>query len=257
MTVLALEFSSAQRSVAVLDLKEGGASPWPEKDGAMTRPRPPARIAEAIEAGAGGTNAFSLIEKALAGAGRAREQIEVIVVGVGPGSYSGIRVAISMAQGWQLAFAGPRQDAIVGGVATARRKLARGVKLLGVSSAECLAAQAQTEEIFGRVNVVIDAQRNELYLASYEISPRGWKETRPLRIVSLAEMRTQAEAGEIWVGPEATRWWPEGKNLFPSAMTLGQLSMGRTDFVNGDKLAPIYLRETNFVKASPPHRSGS
>ncbi|MGH7992600.1 MAG: tRNA (adenosine(37)-N6)-threonylcarbamoyltransferase complex dimerization subunit type 1 TsaB [Limisphaerales bacterium] len=229
MTVLALEFSSAQRSVAVLDLKEGGAPPWPEKDGAMTRPRPPARIAEAIEAGAGGTNAFSLIEKALAEAGRAREQIEVIVVGVGPGSYSGIRVAISLAQGWQLAFA--------------------GVKLLGVSSAECLAAQAQTEEIFGRVNVVIDAQRNEFYLASYEISPRGWKETKPLRIVSLAEMRTLAEAGENWVGPDLTRWLPKGTILFPTAVTLGWLASGRNDFVSGDKLAPIYLRETNFIKA--------
>ena len=82
-------------------------------------------------------------------AGLEREQIEVIAVGLGPGSYTGIRVAISIAQGWQLA---------------------RGVKLLGVSSAECLAAQAQAEKIFGRVNVVIDAQRNEFYLAAYEIS---------------------------------------------------------------------------------------
>ena len=98
MTVLALEFSSAQRSVAVLDLETGGASSWPKKDGAMTRPRPPAKMAEAIEAGAGGTNAFSLMEKALAGAGLAREQIEVIVVGLGPGSYTGIRVALSVAQ---------------------------------------------------------------------------------------------------------------------------------------------------------------
>jgi tRNA threonylcarbamoyladenosine biosynthesis protein TsaB len=199
----------------------------------MARPGPAARMAEAIEAGAGGTNAFSLIAKALAGAGLAREQIEVIVVGLGPGSYTGIRVALSMAQGWQLA---------------------RGVKLLGVSSAECLAAQAQAENIFGRVNVVMNAQRNEFYLASYDISSRGWKETRPLRIVSLAEMQAGAGNSEIQVGPEVTRWLPNGKILFPSAATLGRLAIGRNDFVSGDQLAPIYLRETGFVKASPPRR---
>ncbi len=102
-----------------------------------------------LETGAAGTNAFGLIEKVLAAAEIGREKIEVLAVGLGPGSYSGVRVALSIAQGWQLA---------------------RRVKLLGVSSAECLAAQAQAEKIFGRVNVVIDAQRNEFYLAAYEIS---------------------------------------------------------------------------------------
>ena len=229
MTVLALEFSSAQRSVAVLDRGNGRALPMSQKDEAPTRPGPPARMAEAIEAGAGGTNAFSLIEKVLAGAGLAREQIEVIAVGLGPGSYTGIRVALSMAQGWQLA---------------------RGVKLLGISSAECLAAQAQAENIFGCVNVVMDAQRNECYQASYAISARGWQEIRPLRIVSPAEMQSQADSSEIWVGPEATRWLPRGKILFPSAAILGRLALGRNDYVSGDKLAPIYLRETNFTKAN-------
>jgi len=189
-------------------------------------------MAEAIETGADGTSTIGLIEKTLAGAGLAREQIEVIAVGLGPGSYTGIRVALALAQGWQLA---------------------RGVKLLGVSSAECLAAQAQAEEIFGRVNIVIDAQRDEVYLASYETSSRGWQETRPLRIVSLAEAQTRADAGEIWVGPEVNRWWPKGKILFPAAATLGQLAAGRNDFVSGDKLAPIYLRETSFVKTPPLH----
>ena len=72
-------------------------------------------------------------------------------------------MAISIAQGWQLA---------------------RGVKLLGIGSVECLAAQAQAEKIFGRVNVVIDAQRGEFYLANYEISADGVKEIEPLKIVA-------------------------------------------------------------------------
>ena len=77
------------------------------------------------------------------------------------------------------------------------------------------------------------------------------RKSRPLRIVSLAEMQTQAGAGEIWVGPEVTRWLPKGKILFPSAVTSGRLALGRNDCVSGDKLAPIYLRETGFIKAPP------
>jgi tRNA threonylcarbamoyladenosine biosynthesis protein TsaB len=233
MTILALEFSSVRRSAAVLD--RGGDSVYPasRKVGTLARPSPPAKLAEAIETGPGGTNAFGLIEKALAVAGLTRERIEIIAVGLGPGSYTGIRVALSLAQGWQLA---------------------RGVKLLGISSAECLAAQAQAEKILGHVHVVIDAQRNEFYLAPYEISALGWKEVQPLRIVPLAQLKSGIGAGEIPVGPEVTRWLPEGKNLFPSAATLGRLAAERGNFVRGDRLTPIYLRETMFVKAPPANR---
>ena len=171
-----------------------------------------------------------MIETVLREAGLEREQIDVIAVGLGPGSYTGIRAALSIAQGWQLA---------------------RGVKLLGISSAECLAAQAQSEKIFGRVNVVIDAQRNEFYRAAYEISQSAWKEIEPLQIMGLAEIESRANAGEIWIGPEATRWFPSGRVIFPRARMLGRLAAGRNDFVSGDKLAPIYLRATNFVKAPP------
>ena len=153
-----------------------------------------------------------------------RREIDVIAVGLGPGSYTGIRTAIAVAQGWQLATA---------------------VKLLGVSSADALAAQAQAEQIFGRVNVVIDAQRGEFYLAAWDISAAERKEISPLKIVSGAETMTRKNAGEICVGPEAANL------IFPSAAVVARLADGRSDFMTGEKLEPIYLRETSFVKASP------
>jgi len=208
MTILALEFSSAQRSVAVA------------RDGRV--------LAEAFEAGERGTNAFGMIEKVLAAAGTGRAEIECLAVGLGPGSYTGIRVALSIGQGWQLAT---------------------GVKLLGIGSVECLAAQAQAEKISGRVNVVIDAQRGEFYLAVYYVSAGGWKELEPLKIVAAAEVASRA--GEILIGPEAARWFAAGKNLFPQAAMLATLAARRSDFMAGEKLEPVYLRETNFVKAPP------
>jgi tRNA threonylcarbamoyladenosine biosynthesis protein TsaB len=209
MTILAFEFSSAQRSVA---LARGGIV-----------------LSEAVESGGYRvTNAFGLTEQVLAAANVLREEVEVISVGIGPGSYTGIRAAIALAQGWQLA---------------------RGIKLLGVSSAECLAAQAQAEKIFGRVNVVVDAQRGEFYLAGWEISEFERTEISPLKIVAAAEMAALKSAGAICVGPDAK------KILFPSAAMVSRLAAHRSDFVAGEKLVPIYLRETAFVKAAPVARN--
>ena len=180
-------------------------------------------LAEAVaQTGGRGTDALGLIEKVLTESKISREAIEVIVVGLGPGSYTGIRAAIAVAQGWQLA---------------------RGVKLLGVSSAEAIAVQAQVEQIFCRMNVVIDAQRGEFYLATWEISAAGRREISPLKIVTAAEVAALKSAGEICLGPEMT------PPVFPAAAAVAQLATERTDFFAGEKLEPIYLRATTFVKA--------
>jgi tRNA threonylcarbamoyladenosine biosynthesis protein TsaB len=236
MTILALEFSSPQRSVAALrpnfrrdEFHESLTFQTKAKNGTRGT-RPSDAIVEVIETGGRGTNAFGMIGQALAGAKIEREQIEVIAVGLGPGSYTGIRAAISLAQGWQLA---------------------RGVKLLGVSSADAIAAQAMAEKILGRLNVVIDAQRNEFYLATYEITPDGWREIAPLKILTKAEVQSRVEAGEILAGPEVAKWFPSGRTIFPRAAALAELAARRNDFVPGEKLEPVYLRETNFVKAPP------
>jgi tRNA threonylcarbamoyladenosine biosynthesis protein TsaB len=229
MTILALEFSSSQRSVAVLRGDEPYGSHFKKSEARGARPSEIV-VSEAIETGGQGTRAFSLIEQVLTEAKIEREQIDVIAVGLGPGSYTGIRVALSIAQGWQLA---------------------RDVKLLGISSVECLAAQAQSEKIFGRVNVVIDAQRNEFYRAAYEISQNARKEIEPLQITGPAEIQSRTITGKTWIGPEATRWFPSGRVIFPRATMLGRLAAGRNDFISGDKLTPIYLRTAYFVKAPP------
>jgi tRNA threonylcarbamoyl adenosine modification protein YeaZ len=215
MKILALEFSSPQRSVAVVHGRADAG---------------PLCLGEAIETGGRSTNALGLVEDALRQAQLDRAQIECLAIGLGPGSYNGMRLAIALAQGWQLA---------------------RPVKLLGISSAECLAAQAQAEGIFGRVEIVIDAQRNELYLAGYDLGPQARREIEPLRLATLAEAQARQQAGATLIGPEVAKWFPAGRVLFPRAATLGQLARDRTDFVAGERMEPIYLRETRFVKAPP------
>jgi tRNA threonylcarbamoyl adenosine modification protein YeaZ len=206
MKILALEFSSPQRSVAVVQ---------------------PSGFHEAL-----GTNEpFAMIDEALRDAKLEREQIDCIAVGLGPGSYTGIRSAISIAQGWQLA---------------------RSIKLLGVSTAEGIAAQAQADGVTGRVQVIVDAQRGEFYMAGYELTPNDAREIESLRIVPSAEVTRRADAGDVLIGPEVTKWLPSGRTVFPRAATLGRMALARTNFISGEKMEPIYLRETQFVKAPPP-----
>lgn len=210
MKILALEFSSPQRSVAVLNS--------------------PDQVSEIVETGGGANGPLVMIDEALREAKLEREQIECVVVGTGPGSYTGIRGAIALAQGWQLG---------------------RPIKLPGISSAECVAAQAQADGMTGRISVVIDAQREEFYVATYEISERDRREVEPLKIIAGAELQQRKGGGSILIGPEVTRWCASGRIVFPGAAMLASLALNRTDFIAGEKLEPIYLRETKFVKAPP------
>src|SRR6478672_517114 len=143
MKILAIEFSSAQRSAALLESESG------------------ALLGSASEMGGREMKALGLVQQALEQAGVSKQAVECIAVGIGPGSYAGIRASISLAQGWQVA---------------------RGVHLVGLSSVEVLAATARERGMAGPVQVIIDAQRGEFYIAGYLLSPTEVKEVEPLKL---------------------------------------------------------------------------
>lgn len=233
MMILALEFSASERSVALVFQRDQ------EDAGRM--------LAEATDRGDRTTGALQLIDQVLNDADVERSTVDCLAVGLGPGSYTGIRSAIALAQGWQLA---------------------REVKLIGISTVDCLAKQAQSRRWFGTIRFVVDAQREEFYLATYDIGRESVREIEPLRLATALEIRKlgakrrdeliDAHAGliekapEMIAGPEADRWFPDGMVIVPSAVQLGLETCRRTDFVPGERLEPIYLRETQFVKAPPP-----
>ena len=218
MRILATDFSSVQRSLAVVCSASG-------QDGAVAD-------FESVETGRV-MGSFARIEELLQQAGVRAREIERILVGTGPGSYTGIRAAIALAQGWQLA---------------------QGTPLVGISSALCIAAQARAENILGRIAVIIDAQRGEFYSALYELSPAECRQTGPLKLSSLEEVQALAASGRQLVGPEVTRWFPEGRVVFPRAARLARLAADGKTSVAGEQLEPIYLRQTTFVKAPAPRR---
>lgn len=204
MKILALEFSSPVRSVAVADAGRV--------------------LGRASEQGSRETKAFALIDAALREAALDREQVECVAVGTGPGSYAGIRIAIAIAQGWHLA---------------------RGVKLIGISSADAVAARLHAEGSRGKLNVVIDAQRGELFAARYELGATVGKLT-DFALLSSNEQAARTAVGERFARPD------HDVAATPDAAELAMLAAARQDFVTAAALEPIYLRKAEFVKAPPP-----
>ena len=208
MKILALEFSSPLRGVAVA--VEG-----------VVR-------AEAAEQGGRETHAFQLIERVLREAGLAREAVEGIAVGTGPGSYAGIRIAIAIAQGWGLA---------------------RGVKLMGVSSADGVATQVTGLAEGENFSIVIDAQRGEFFAARYQCTAAGPRLIQPFQLMAESDW---SRPGETIFRPDMTA--PDGRAglpLPPSASALARLAAARAEQSDDSALEPIYLRPATFIKAPP------
>lgn len=210
MTILALEFSTDRRDVAVLH--EGKV------------------CGQAFEEGGRATHPFSLVDAALKQAQLEREQIQRIVIGIGPGSYTGIRAAIAVAQGWQLG---------------------RNVDVGGLATTDVLVEQARRSGLRGKVCPIINAQRGEVYLSEYEVSDDSLTQTGVLRIVAQTELAKLTADGARFIGPDATKWIPSGLILLPSAAVMAELAFKFFTPVPAETLEPIYLREISFVKAPP------
>lgn len=229
MKILAVEFSSHQRSVAVVN---AGTAAVSGRSSASATPGVATRVqAEVVETGGQAVRALGMVAEALRRAQMEREEIECVVIGLGPGSYTGIRGGIALGQGWHLAA---------------------NVKLMGISSAECIAACGAAEGATGRVAVVIDAQRGEFYMGLYELGPGTVAELKPLRLASAAAVKEAEAGGSVLIGPEVTRWFPAGRIVLPRAAMLCEMAWRRSSFSLPEELEPIYLRQTTFVKAPPP-----
>ena len=200
MKILALDFSTLRRSAAVVDENSNVLS---------TVTQEPQRAG----------SPFPLISEALARAGLEAPDIDALAVGLGPGSYTGIRSSLAIAQGWNLA---------------------RQIPAAGVSSAEAIAFAAFEKGLRGVVEVVIDAQRSEVYSALYNLT--DFSLLRPLKILPKPETATI-------IGPEASRWNEDGTIIEPGAAVIGKLASRAKNFGPPERLEAIYLREPSFVKA--------
>ncbi len=157
--------------------------------------------------------------------------IQLYVVGVGPGSYSGLRVAL----------AAVRSMAIPG-----------KTPIYGVTSAEGLAWQAMEATRATRVQIVGDARRNQWWTRIFErsdacVRPVGdWALVNP-GAFQVGEVEIVATPDWARIGAHLTEAMPPfvtmlARACLPDAAILGRLATARmAQDIASERLAPIYL----------------
>ena len=97
--------------------------------------------------------------------GFARDRIACVAVGRGPGSFTGVRIAMATAKGVASAL---------------------DVGLIGVSTLDAVAWNAWAKGVRGRALVVADAMRHEVYPVRYLVDDAGAHRTEPDLVVKAA-----------------------------------------------------------------------
>jgi len=156
-----------------------------------------------------------------------------IYVSAGPGSFTGLRIGITMAK---------------------TLSLATGAVLVAVPSVRVLVENAPREVT--TAIVVLDAKRDQIFTASFQRSKEGWTEIEPAHLDSLAAMLARSPRPVHLIGegiPYHQKFLPQGSDVHlvseplwrPQAKIVAKLgwSMARQSlFTDPMNLHPIYIR---------------
>lgn len=198
--------------------------------------------AEVVERHAHAERIMQLIEDALRNSGVTIRALDAIAVSIGPGSFTGLRIGLSVAKGFVYAL-----DKPLVAVPTLRALAQRAVDANAVSTRFILPA--------------IDARRDEVYCQLFRregdrIVPEG--EERDYRLGSLVEQLGEKEitvtgdaAQKVKAATRGVAWkFVEGEFARCSATTaalIGEEKLMRGDVADAATLEPTYVKEFHTI----------
>ncbi len=167
------------------------------------------------------------------------QDLDGVVVDIGPGLYTGIRVGLATAQGLAAAF---------------------GIPIIPVSSVDAIAFEARTGHRL--IWAVVDVRRGEVAVARYRPVPGGVVREAPTELLEPEELKAALQSTtdeSLIVGDVAAL--PDGflrgmhhtkaaKPRYPYAVALAEIGAGkyeRNEYPAPDDVRPLYLREPDVT----------
>lgn len=160
--------------------------------------------------------------------------IDIFAVTHGPGSFTGIRIGVSCVKG--LCWANEKA-------------------CIGISSLEALAYNAINYPEGTLISAVMDARRNEVYNALFEIRNSEiirLCEDRPISIADLGDELLSLEREVLFIGDGADLCYGQLKDKIPAKVASGSLKLQSAESValaslnktaySAKDLTPVYLR---------------
>lgn len=187
-----------------------------------------------------------MIGEMLNRADAAVSDIRQVVITAGPGSFTGLRIAVTAAKMFHLALKTP------------------------IVALDSLDAIAENVDVYiehkGRsanhVAVVLDAKKDYFFAAAYDRTPSGWRKYFETAMMTAEELLDKlAQKGDILMLGEGllyhknrfeapfihflpSQWWPpQARNLF----RLARLKAEANDFADPIALTPVYIRKPDAV----------
>lgn len=227
MRVLALDTASTQMVLALADFDEADASATMVASCQVDAPRQANQVL------------LTQAARLLADAGLEVSDIDAIVVGRGPGSFTGVRIGVATAKGLACGLAAP---------------------LYGASTLDAVAWRAWWAGVRGRLGVVADAMRKEVYPVRYALDDAGVTRLEPDTVAKPAQVAQQwtseesslmltgdgllkyaqlFEGAPFELAPQGL-WLPDGQGLISAfAQTFATGTAGSGDAA---ALVPVYTR---------------
>ncbi len=183
------------------------------------------------------------VDECVKEAHRREWKIDAVAVSMGPGSYTGLRIGLSMAKG--LCFA-------------------MDIPLIGVSTLKLIAVKAMFRNIDWQGDEIlipmIDARRMEVYTAAYDFRLDSLMEPQPLILEEDSYRGLPQDRNLYFIGDGSAKskeilkgdryHWLDGVNPKASDMTaLAEKALRESDFLDLAYSVPEYLKEYEAKKS--------
>jgi tRNA threonylcarbamoyladenosine biosynthesis protein TsaB len=174
-----------------------------------------------------------IIDQMIVAQGWSPGDLQQIFVSIGPGSFTGLRIGVTIAK---------------------TMALANGLKIVAVPTVRALVENAPADAT--NVIIVLDAKRDQIFTARFARQSDEWREAEPAHVDSLEQMLARSPRPVHLLGegiPFHRKFIPEDPKIIVTseeswrsrASVVARIGMdvaNRGEFADPFKLTPIYIR---------------